>query len=301
MKQHTGPGFGDYLHESRTQRDLTIRGLAELAHLPPGTISPIESRRYARPARPVIHSLSAALEIPILVPVITAGYADRDLVDVMLDHVWDGLARLSPSLRYDWWARAGGQYLSLLRDQSHTSADIVAARWSGLWSPPVTSEEWSQMESTGQLPSSLSPLSFLSRVPGSWIWAFVAAVIGNPSPGTTYYNYNGDIIGLAFVMGRLSQKTCASWGAEKDYQQLITAFRTARKPHVSEPDLVRTFRTAVSEINWTVAKPDGQTKNDDQVQEMPDDESSLLLHYRLLSAGQKAAVLRIVRDLSAQK
>lgn len=287
--KHTGPGFGDYLRENRTQRELTIRRLAELAQLPPGTISPIESRQYSRPARPVIRSLSIALEVPVLVPVIAAGYAEKDVMDVMLDHVWDGLSRLTPSLRYDWWSRIGGQYLSLLRDESHTSVDVAAARWSALWSPPLSSEEWSQMESTGQLPSNLSPVSFLSRVPGAWLWFFAVAAAGN---------YSGDVIGLAFVMGRLSQKTCASWSAENDYRQLIAAFRTARQQYAAEQDLVRAFRAAVQELNWTVLKPDSPTKND---QEMTDDESSLLLHYRLLSAGQKAAVLRIVRDLGQQK
>ena len=94
-----GPGFGDWLKIARTERAFTVRGLATSARISAGTLSPIESRRYAKPDGAVIMALASALRVPVLAPAIIAGYMDQDIMDSVLDAPWEWLGRIVSSAR----------------------------------------------------------------------------------------------------------------------------------------------------------------------------------------------------------
>ena len=299
-KISAGPGFGDYLRSARTSRSLSLRALADAAGLSSGSISPIESRRYARPSHALLVSLSAALQVPILCISAVAGYADPDLLDVTLDHVWDILGKFVPATRsVDWWSCNGGQYLATVRAQADISVEAAALHWSELWSPAITAQEWLQLEATGQLPPSwraAAALSTLSQVPGSWLWGLLVAAAPDAA-------VEPDVIGLAFVMGRITKKLCVSWKAQTDYLQLIEAFRTSRHTVDNDDNFIPTFRSITQQADWTIPslKTDTALIPAAAASDLSPDESTLLTHYRMLSSSQKAAIHRIITDLAPNK
>ena len=288
-----GPGFGDFLKLARLNKKHTVRGLSTAAGLSGGTISPIESRRYARPSMPVVKSLAAVLDLPVIAAAIVAGYADSDIMETP----W-------PKPRQAEYSHTGGAYLASLRTNNDfpCTCDTAAKRWTSQWGVPMSTDEWARLEQTGLVPASWQAtgmdFEFLSDLPGPWLWGLLASIMPQASLSGI------DLMGLAFMLGRIDEKLCQEWSAEPDLftlDELLNIAHTRHSQSASAVDVATGFRHMLhnGQIQWTKANVVEKLK--EALPDRIDDEQSLLTAYRALAADQKAAVRRIVQDLAQKR
>lgn len=291
-----GPGFGDWLRSMREECSFTVRGLAQEARLSPGTISPIESRRYASPSLSVLDALSAALHVPVLAAGVVGGAFESDAVDVLRERAWDVAARLHPALaKDDWFARVGGRYVQAVREASRAEVDAAARRWSDAWSIPISAAQWSDLETKGELPANWSQAlgrNLLDRLPGCWIWGILRAAGDSPEDGLY-----ADLIMVTFLMGRLRRKRCEELSAGQDYETLAKAV-----PTLNPKDLARWGRSFRTQVAWTIppsrfAKPSAAADRQAPLGNLTADEQALITRYRALSPTDRSAINHIVSGL----
>jgi len=217
-----GPGFGDWLRHTRHAKRLTVRALATAAGLSPGTISPIESRRYAAPAPSVLQGLSAAFRVPLLAVGIVGGAFDSALLTFARERFWDAVTiGLRRDVRDTWYARTGGHYVRAVRTSSATASLEAAAQWwSDTWGLPISADEWHTLEESGILPESWAHhvgSRMLDRLPGSWLWSLLVAA------GENLDDVPHDLIMMTFLMGRLHKQAAEGLGVDADYLALMRA------------------------------------------------------------------------------
>jgi len=300
-----GPGFGDWLRHTRHAQRLTVRALATAAGLSPGTISPIESRRYAAPALSVLQGLSAALRVPLLAVGIVGGAFDANLSTFVRERFWDDVTiDLRRDVHDTWYARVGGHYLRAVRTHATTSSLAVAAQWwSDTWGLPITPSEWHTLEESGILPESWARhvgLRLLDRLPGSWLWSLLVAA------GAHLDDVPHDLIMMTFLMGRLHQRSAEGLGVTADYQALMRAC-----PHPKDQDDARiahfiewgrSYRP--DSPGWFIPsaypKPIAPFPSDAQTpsSEWTAREQQLVAAYRLLTPQNQAAIEQIVFALA---
>lgn len=139
-------------------------------------------------------------------------------------------------------------------------------------------------------------MSWISQCPGSWLWGLLCSAAQT-------YDVETDLVGFAFIMGRVGQKKSASWDAKADFLDLDKMFRAARNKSSSpDSDWIQQFHELVREHpDWTVPSLDPEPVEPPHQLHMSEAEVALLQNFRALSGEQKSAVFWIISDLPKRR
>ena len=241
------PSWPTFLETIRKAYNWNISEFADYCHVSRSTIAVTlgTTRSVERPRAGIALKIAAGLGIPQLAMAVIAGYMDLDALDKTIDVLNWPLRKLVP-LRGEWWNRTGGSYLQCCREQNHLSVQEVVHRWNSQWSIPVSEDDWFRVEQAGIFPTGSDPSPFqgLERLPGTWLWAIVAAC----ATDETVY---ADLVGLALVLGRISTfgRHRREWvQGSDDYENLLTVFTQALDKTQDAVD-VQTFRATLLNLS----------------------------------------------------
>lgn len=294
-----GPGFGDWLRTVRKEQHFTVRGLASAARLSPGTISPLESRRYAAPSVEVTRGISSALGVPVLAVAVVAAMFEADRLDFFREKFWDAVtAGIGLSVRDTWFAKVGGHYVGSVRESARIEVAQAAQRWSDAWAIPITADEWNIMETRGQLPEHWAHIvgtQMLDRLPGPWLWAILDAASAD---GTV----SRDLILIAFLLGRLRRQTSEVIGAADDYDAFMRSCPApADRGDARIARYVSWARAYVPAGGWTIASIRAMAAAPatvpDEVSELTARERRLIAQYRRLSPDDRSVIDHLLAGL----
>ena len=277
-----GPSFGDWLRATRTQKNLTMPAIAQKAGISIGTLTPIESRGYARPTPPILAGIASALEYPLLAAMIVGGRFDADVIDRAAESVSATIAAAPKGSH--WWGQLAAAYMSAVRGAHGVSVADAAERWTARWpDAPLSPDGWQEVENR-------------LTVSGIWRWGVLNAII--PDGDGDEDKVERDLIGIFFLLGQLPRRACHNLGVDRDYQKLDATFRAAQQVAQFAPDgpFIEKFRELLREIEWTV--PEVPVPERERERRGDDEEEKLLIaRYRLLSPEQRTAVNEILRGM----
>lgn len=196
--------------------------------------------------------------------------------------------------------RLAGSYLAYLRMSYEVSAEQASHLWSETWNLTLSPDEWTSLEQAGIFPESWQTAnalpSNLSQIPGSWIWGLIMASTGR---GEDYF----DIIGLAHLIGRVTETDCIRWQLESDYAHLRDSLSLAIDATNGDvKEMCSVYRHNLMGFQWTTSGQTGKTHSDISKSDgliLSHDEGTLLSKYRALSKDQQRIIRQIIEDMSA--